>query len=149
MYYRWQNGFRTYDPDKKKKGVKLQMREKKCPNCGLINPGSGSRCDCGYDFETGIIEKSYSSETEPRKRGILQLFATTRFRFTAATILVLAIALVWVNTRRASRIDKLIMKQRPTFRMLNSSPVEHLGRKLVLYGYAQLTNYYNWGICVC
>jgi len=26
----------------------------KCPNCGLHNPPSAMRCDCGHDFETGL-----------------------------------------------------------------------------------------------
>jgi hypothetical protein len=28
----------------------------KCPNCGSMNPGDTRRCDCGYDFLTGIID---------------------------------------------------------------------------------------------
>jgi hypothetical protein len=28
-----------------------------CPNCGLLNPPDGQRCDCGYDFPTGVIER--------------------------------------------------------------------------------------------
>lgn len=29
----------------------------KCPHCGLINPESAQRCDCGHDFEKGTIQK--------------------------------------------------------------------------------------------
>jgi len=36
-----------------------------CPKCGLINPSSALRCDCGYDFSSGQIEKSYLEK--PRK----------------------------------------------------------------------------------
>jgi len=27
----------------------------KCPNCGLVNPDSALKCDCGYDFNTKTI----------------------------------------------------------------------------------------------
>ena len=32
---------------------------KSCPRCKLESPNEASRCDCGYDFETKKIEKSY------------------------------------------------------------------------------------------
>lgn len=31
----------------------------KCPNCGLFNPDSAERCDCGYDWPTGRMKASY------------------------------------------------------------------------------------------
>jgi hypothetical protein len=31
----------------------------KCPNCGLFNPESAERCDCGYDFKSNAMEASY------------------------------------------------------------------------------------------
>jgi hypothetical protein len=30
-----------------------------CPRCGLINPATAQRCDCGYDFISKSVEKSY------------------------------------------------------------------------------------------
>ena len=27
----------------------------KCPNCGLYNPDSAQTCDCGYNFEKGVV----------------------------------------------------------------------------------------------
>ena len=28
-----------------------------CPRCGLINPETAQRCDCGYDFISKSVEK--------------------------------------------------------------------------------------------
>lgn len=30
-----------------------------CPHCGLVNPLAAQRCDCGYDFGTHRMERSY------------------------------------------------------------------------------------------
>ncbi len=38
----------------------------KCPHCGLFNPDTAQRCDCGYDFETKVVEKPYVEWT-PRR----------------------------------------------------------------------------------
>ncbi len=37
----------------------------KCPRCGLINPQTAQRCDCGYDFETKTVEESYYKQALP------------------------------------------------------------------------------------
>ena len=31
---------------------------KECPKCRLINPPTGERCDCGYNFVSGRMERS-------------------------------------------------------------------------------------------
>ena len=44
-----------------------------CPRCGLINPETAQRCDCGYDFVNKSVEKSYlavSSKTSPSRFAI-------------------------------------------------------------------------------
>ena len=42
----------------------------KCPHCGLFNPPEALRCDCGYDFEAGVVLESYLRE---RKGGVGRL----------------------------------------------------------------------------
>jgi|SRR5215472_8901085 len=34
-----------------------------CPRCGLINPGTAQRCDCGYDFVSKSVQESYLTST--------------------------------------------------------------------------------------
>lgn len=47
--------------------------------------------------------------------------------------------------KEVSRIDKMIKDQRPTFKMLNAMPSDYIGKKLILYGYAEIRTYYNYG----
>ena len=54
----------------------------KCPSCGLINPDTAIRCDCGYDFPSGKIKESYVAG-EPLKVGWLDR------RFLGSTIALL------------------------------------------------------------
>jgi len=34
-----------------------------CPRCGLINPETAQRCDCGYDFIGKSVQESYLTST--------------------------------------------------------------------------------------
>ena len=36
-----------------------------CPICGLINPDTAQRCDCGYDFDSRRVERSYLDGLPP------------------------------------------------------------------------------------
>lgn len=36
-----------------------------CPNCKLLNPAGTQRCDCGFDFASGRVERSYLSADDP------------------------------------------------------------------------------------
>ncbi len=50
----------------------------KCRNCGLINPESALRCDCGYDFVTQIVMVSYvPGHDSPRRITWLRPFIYT------------------------------------------------------------------------
>ena len=34
-----------------------------CPRCGLVNPETAQRCDCGYDFISKSVQESYLLST--------------------------------------------------------------------------------------
>jgi hypothetical protein len=42
-----------------------------CPNCGLENPPSATRCDCGFDFDSRQMSRSFLPP--PSKRPNLNL----------------------------------------------------------------------------
>lgn len=53
-------------------------KDKKCPNCNLINHGTALTCDCGYDFSSGQViqehlDKSIAYSGSPETK---QLIAT-------------------------------------------------------------------------
>ncbi len=61
-----------------------------CPKCKLVNPPTAERCDCGYDFKTGVMKESYLSERDKRLS-----------KPAIAGIIVLALAVVRVASRLA------------------------------------------------
>ena len=38
-----------------------------CPNCGLLNPATAQRCDCGFDFSCRTMKGSLLSPAELRR----------------------------------------------------------------------------------
>ena len=69
----------------------MDMKEKKCPNCGLWSPPAAMRCDCGYDFYSKLVEMSFSdsSTATVTKERAEQNFATMVAR---AAVLITAMA---------------------------------------------------------
>lgn len=49
---------------------------KKCPECRLINPDEAEKCDCGYGFISGLINKDYYKPSSNKKLIIPVLFTT-------------------------------------------------------------------------
>ena len=45
----------------------------KCPKCGLENPDIAERCDCGYDFASGEMKRSYlTAAQKPAQEGMFR-----------------------------------------------------------------------------
>ena len=57
-----------------------------CPRCKLVNPPTAKRCDCGYDFETHTVEKSYYQQSVSKeiKNGLAIITAERRATESAA-----------------------------------------------------------------
>ena len=47
-----------------------------CKNCGLLNPDTAMRCDCGYDFATHTMQAPYlvKPATPPSDKWVRQYF---------------------------------------------------------------------------
>jgi hypothetical protein len=75
----------------------------KCPHCGLINPSSASRCDCGFDFLSGEMKESYLprrttaglATTKWYRPAIVATLVACALAF-AAGLLILDAALFWL-----------------------------------------------------
>lgn len=68
-----------------------------CPRCRLINPPSAARCDCGYDFASGVMAASYLSPAQraadrPRRALDGRRIAAAFCSAAAVTLLVLSLA---------------------------------------------------------
>lgn len=48
---------------------------KNCPRCRLINPSEAQRCDCGFAFDSGIMQASLLEAREQRLAPALRLGA--------------------------------------------------------------------------
>ena len=62
----------------------------KCPNCGLENPESALRCDCGYNFSNKTVEAVELTKDQIEKKRISILrskkFAFLKNKFIGSTI---------------------------------------------------------------
>ena len=83
----------------------------KCSRCGLFNPDSSERCDCGFNFRTQTVEESYShhggnSTTSAVKAQHKQQFPSTITSWTKVhwgraltytNLFVLAFNILWIS----------------------------------------------------
>jgi hypothetical protein len=69
-----------------------------CPKCGLISPKEAARCDCGYDFDTRAVERSYlTADLLKKSGGAARLFGeSSRAHFRNGIIVVSLAAVIGV-----------------------------------------------------
>jgi hypothetical protein len=66
---------------------------KACPTCHLANPDGALRCDCGYDFGSGVMKASYLPLKERLPAG--KATAKTAWSYVTDAV-VLVTACYWV-----------------------------------------------------
>ncbi len=66
----------------------VNTQDLKCPNCGLVNPETALRCDCGYDFAAQAGTTTADSGPQLVGKG----FADRAFAYLIDLVLVVAVA---------------------------------------------------------
>ncbi|MBC8401901.1 MAG: hypothetical protein H8E14_10475 [Candidatus Marinimicrobia bacterium] len=70
----------------------------KCPKCDLFNPDSAIRCDCGYDFKTDRIEKTYLSNNKSNadiKSSKINITKDQKIKIVSFLVSILLVILIW------------------------------------------------------
>ena len=85
----------------------------RCPNCGLFNPPSALRCDCGYDFQSCQLEQCTVQDIGTgggsRRSSELTAFLIVPFIATITWYFLMLCALAVGNGRLRWRTDVLAM----------------------------------------
>ena len=88
----------------------------RCPNCKLFNSAGALRCDCGYDFPSGLMKDSYLPRPEvvrnraaARNRLEYRAFLAVPFVASGVWYLLTLVNLAAMNGRLRARTDVLAM----------------------------------------
>jgi uncharacterized RDD family membrane protein YckC len=81
---------------------KRERLEMQCPNCGLLNPPTALRCDCGYDFPSRSMKASYARKLHPP-------LASLRDRFRAKFLDGLVAVPGWILLDAAAPKDRTLL----------------------------------------
>jgi hypothetical protein len=75
-----------------------------CPRCGLFNPPEAQRCDCGYDFAKGTVERAYFRQALPKQMKtsllviiLLNLVALITVALAAGDLVRILVAICWAG----------------------------------------------------
>jgi hypothetical protein len=67
-----------------------------CPRCRLINPETGQRCDCGYDFISKSLKESYLASTPNSSASKIAIGAQAVAVVLAGTAVILGCCMIYV-----------------------------------------------------
>ena len=73
-----------------------------CPHCGLVNPVSACRCDCGYDFDSQRLTAQENAQREQPGKWISRYLLI----MVAASI----VAFVIVGFANGGRLERILTK---------------------------------------
>jgi|SRR5437879_6437190 len=78
---------------------------KECPKCGLFNPDTTERCDCGWDFASKRVDLSYAAPLDARISAELGMtltqVGTRNMKIGSTVFLVGIIGAVWLGALTA------------------------------------------------
>jgi hypothetical protein len=87
-----------------------------CPNCKLINPSDAVRCDCGYDFTSGKLERSYDEKLARYANDPLTFWESVFTALYGAGLGLLGLIFVWPQASRF-RSAGYILKAKKSWRL--------------------------------
>ena len=70
------------------------------PRCKLFNPPDAFRCDCGYDFASGKMDRSYDPKLAKNMNELLSFGETVNTALSGAGLGLLGLFFVWPRASR-------------------------------------------------
>ena len=125
------------------------MKMKKCPKCKLTNPYNAQYCDCGYNFDSGVVEESHSVQNNRKKsRFVYGVDAASSFLAIplakvlglggAIPIMAIVLACFYASSFLTDRISKSSLSQKKKIVVYISLIIGYFVNSILLFGLAEV-----------